>query len=107
MYISQDLLEKFSSAAMRSLRIRPIRSTSVTIPVAMKVAHTLMASAASSGDESAANAGVVLSQFVLGTAQVASLLRSQDPESCQRANACVRFCLGQRIFFDLPSKLDR
>jgi hypothetical protein len=35
-----------------------MRSTSVTIPVAMKVAQTLIASAASSGDESAANAGV-------------------------------------------------
>lgn len=53
-----NLLEKFSSAEIRSLSIRPIRSTSVTIPVAMKVAHTLIASAASSGDESAANAGV-------------------------------------------------
>lgn len=53
-----DLLEKFSSAEMRSLRIRPMRSTSVTMPVAMNVAHTLIASDASSGDESAANAGV-------------------------------------------------
>lgn len=35
-----------------------MRSTSVTMPVAMNVAHTLMASAASSGDESAAKAGV-------------------------------------------------
>ena len=38
--------------------MRPMRSMSVTIPVAMKVAHTLTASAASSGEESAANAGV-------------------------------------------------
>ena len=43
---------------MRSFKIRPIRSTSVTMPVAMNVAHTLIASAASSGDESAAKAGV-------------------------------------------------
>jgi hypothetical protein len=35
-----------------------MRSTSVTIPVAINVAHTLMASAASSGEESAAKAGV-------------------------------------------------
>jgi hypothetical protein len=35
-----------------------MRSTSVTMPVAMKVAQTLIASAASSGDESAAKAGV-------------------------------------------------
>jgi hypothetical protein len=53
-----DLLEKFSKAEINSLRIRPMRSTSVTIPVAMKVAHTLIASAASSGEESAAKAGV-------------------------------------------------
>lgn len=38
--------------------MRPIRSTSVTIPVATNVAQTLIASAASSGDESAAKAGV-------------------------------------------------
>lgn len=38
--------------------MRPIRSTSVTIPVDTKVAQTLIASAASSGDESTANAGV-------------------------------------------------
>ena len=50
--------EKLSMAATRSFRIRPIRSTSVTIPVAMKVAHTFTAAAASSGEESDANAGV-------------------------------------------------
>lgn len=38
--------------------MRPIRSTSVTIPVAMNVAHTFTASAASSGEESPAKAGV-------------------------------------------------
>lgn len=53
-----DLLEKFSSPSTRSLRILPIRSTLVTIPVAMKVADTLIASDANSGDESAAKAGV-------------------------------------------------
>ena len=52
------LLEKFSNAETKSLRMRPIRSTSVTIPIEMKVAHTLTASAANSGDESAAKAGV-------------------------------------------------
>jgi putative effector of murein hydrolase len=51
-------LEKFSSAEIRSFRIRPILSTSVTMPVAMNVAHTFTASAASSGEESAAKAGV-------------------------------------------------
>jgi hypothetical protein len=35
-----------------------MRSTSVTMPVAMNVAQTLIASAASSGEESAAKAGV-------------------------------------------------
>jgi hypothetical protein len=50
--------EKFSSADTKSFKIRPIRSMSVTIPVAMKVAHTLTASAANSGEESAAKAGV-------------------------------------------------
>jgi len=35
-----------------------MRSMSVTMPVAMKVAHTFTASAANSGEESAANAGV-------------------------------------------------
>lgn len=50
--------EKFSSADTRSFKIRPIRSISVTIPVAMKVAQTVTASAASSGEESAAKAGV-------------------------------------------------
>lgn len=50
--------EKFSRAEIKSLRIRPMRSTSVTMPVEMNVAQTLTASAANSGDESAANAGV-------------------------------------------------
>ncbi|KAI6772043.1 hypothetical protein HG530_003001 [Fusarium avenaceum] len=50
-------LEKFSSALTRVLRILPMRSTSVTIPIEMKLAQTLTASEASSGDESAANAG--------------------------------------------------
>lgn len=53
-----DLLEKFSNAETKSFKILPMRSTSVTIPVAIKVAQTLMASAASSGEESTANAGV-------------------------------------------------
>jgi hypothetical protein len=35
-----------------------MRSTSVTMPVAINVAQTLIASAASSGEESAAKAGV-------------------------------------------------
>jgi hypothetical protein len=52
------LLEKFSKADTSNFKMRPIRSTSVTIPVAIKVAQTLIASAASSGEESAANAGV-------------------------------------------------
>lgn len=50
--------EKFSNADTKSFNIRPIRSMSVTIPVAIKVAQTFTASAASSGEESAANAGV-------------------------------------------------
>ena len=50
--------EKFSSAETRSLRILPMRSTSVTIPVAIKAAHTLTASDANSGDDSAVKAGV-------------------------------------------------
>ena len=41
-----------------SFRILPIRSTSVTSPAEMNVAHTLIATEASSGDESAPNAGV-------------------------------------------------
>lgn len=52
------LLEKFSRPRTRSFRILPIRSTLVTIPVAMNVAETLIASDANSADESAANAGV-------------------------------------------------
>lgn len=46
------------SADASSLGILPIRSTSVTMPVAIKVAQTLMASAANSGELSAAKAGV-------------------------------------------------
>ena len=38
--------------------MRPIRSILVMMPVPMNPAHTSMASAASSGEESAANAGV-------------------------------------------------
>ena len=49
---------KLSSAVTRSFSIRPIRSESVTNPAAKKVAHTLTAAEARSGDESAANAGV-------------------------------------------------
>lgn len=49
---------KFSRAVTRNLRIRPMRSTSVTKPVAMKVAHTFTAAEANSGDESAPKAGV-------------------------------------------------
>ena len=56
--LSDILLEKFSRAETRSLSILPIRSTSVTIPVAINVAQTLTASAANSGEESAAKAGV-------------------------------------------------
>ena len=47
-----------SSPVTSSLKMRPIRSTLVTMPVATKVAQTLIASEASSGEESAANAGV-------------------------------------------------
>jgi hypothetical protein len=54
----ENSLEKFSRAVTRSLRIRPIRSTSVTMPVAMNTPQTFTASDASSGDESAAKAGV-------------------------------------------------
>jgi hypothetical protein len=50
--------EKFSSADTKSFNILPIRSMSVTIPVAIKVAQTFTASAANSGEESAAKAGV-------------------------------------------------
>lgn len=49
---------ELSNAVIKSLRIRPMRSTSVTSPVEMKVAHTSTAAEARSGDESAANAGV-------------------------------------------------
>ncbi len=51
-------LEMLSNPVTSSLKMRPIRSTLVTIPVATKVAHTLIASDASSGEESGANAGV-------------------------------------------------
>lgn len=50
--------EMLSSPVTSSLKIRPIRSTLVTIPVATKVAQTLIASDASSGEESCAKAGV-------------------------------------------------
>ena len=46
------------SAVANNLGILPIRSTSVIMPVAINVAQTLMASAANSGEESAAKAGV-------------------------------------------------
>ena len=48
----------FSKPVTNNLKIRPILSTFVTIPVATNVAQTLTASEASSGDESAAKAGV-------------------------------------------------
>ena len=47
-----------SRAATRIFKMRPIRSMSVTMPVDTNVAQTLIASAASSGDESTAKAGV-------------------------------------------------
>ena len=56
--IQDDLLVKLSRAATRSFRILPMRSTSFTRPVAMKVAQTFTAAEARSGDESALNAGV-------------------------------------------------
>ena len=49
---------KLARADTMSFSIRPIRSTSLTNPVAMKVAQTLMAADASSGDESVPKAGV-------------------------------------------------
>ena len=49
---------KLSKAVTISFRIRPMRSTSVTRPVAMKVAQTSTAAEARSGDESALKAGV-------------------------------------------------
>ena len=52
------LLVKLSNAPTSSFSILPIRSTSVTMPVAMKVAQTFTAAEASSGDESALKAGV-------------------------------------------------
>lgn len=55
---SRNILEKSSSADTRSRSIRPMRSASVTMPVEMNVAHTLIASAARAGDESEAKAGV-------------------------------------------------
>ena len=53
-----DLPVKRASAETSSFKILPIRSTSVTKPVDMKVAQTLIAADASSGVESAPNAGV-------------------------------------------------
>jgi hypothetical protein len=41
--VADHLLEKFSNAETSNFRILPIRSTSVTMPVAMKVAQTLTA----------------------------------------------------------------
>ena len=52
------LVVKLSKADTKNFSILPMRSTSVTRPVAMKVAQTLTAAEASSGDESAPNAGV-------------------------------------------------
>ena len=52
------LLVKLSNAPTSNFSILPIRSTSVTMPVAMNVAQTLTAAEASSGDESALKAGV-------------------------------------------------
>ena len=52
------LFVKLSKAATRNFNILPMRSTSVTKPVAMNVAQTLTAAEASSGEESAPNAGV-------------------------------------------------
>ena len=49
---------KLSKAPTSSFNILPIRSTSVTMPVAMNVAQTFTAAEASSGDESALKAGV-------------------------------------------------
>ena len=49
---------KVSNAVIRSLRIRPMRSISVTSPADMNVAQTSTAADAKSGDESAAKAGV-------------------------------------------------
>ena len=46
------------SAVTSNFGILPIRSTSVTMPVAIKVAQTLIASDANSGEESVAKAGV-------------------------------------------------
>jgi len=56
--IDEHIPVKPESADTRSFRILPIRSMSFTKPVAMKVAHTLIATVASSGDESAPKAGV-------------------------------------------------
>ena len=54
----EALLAKFSKPVTSNLKMRPIRSTCVTMPVATNVAPTLTASEASSGEESAAKAGV-------------------------------------------------
>ena len=55
---SADGSIQFSKPVTSSLKMRPILSTWVTMPVATNVAQTLIAIAASSGDESAAKAGV-------------------------------------------------
>ena len=58
-YVSQVCVPvKLAKAETMSFNIRPIRSISLTNPVAMNVAQTLMAADASSGDESAPKAGV-------------------------------------------------
>lgn len=57
-YKRENILAKFSKPTTRGLKILPILSTFVTIPVETNVAQTLIASEASSGDESAAKAGV-------------------------------------------------
>ena len=49
---------KLAKDETNNFKILPIRSTSVTRPVEMKVAHTLTAADANSGVESAPKAGV-------------------------------------------------
>ena len=63
--MSDDLLEgaidlpvKLSNAVTNNFKILPMRSTSVTRPVAMNVAQTSIAAEARLGDESAPKAGV-------------------------------------------------
>ena len=53
-----DLPVRLSNEDTNSLSILPIRSTSVTKPVEMKVAQTLTAAEARSGEESELKAGV-------------------------------------------------